>query len=416
MSAQPEKVGRYEVVRPIGRGGFALVYLGRDPYINRNLALKVSESKDGTKNKKVLTRLFQEAEAAGALIHPNIVTIYDVGIEEPSCFIAMEYIDGHTLYRHCTPEHLLPIADAIDIIIKVCHGLDYAHQRGIIHRDIKPSNILLGTNGEIKITDFGLASFAELARKDTRTVGTPSYMPPEQVRGKGSTARSDIFSLGVILYQLLCGHKPFDAQTSLEMRHKIVNEPHVPLNTRNPEIPEAFTAVTDRALSKDPDDRYPSALDFARDVERAFKGTAPLTGKLAERVRSLQTLAFFEEFAEEEIAQLMTIGTWLTHRANETIIEENERGTSFFAMISGQAQVRVGNADMGRLARGNCFGEMSFLLGRARSATIIALEECELLRLNPEKIKILPSEIQVKLYRLFSRTLANYLLRADGKE
>lgn len=414
--SQPEKVGRYEVAHPIGKGGFATVYLCRDPYINRAVALKVSDTGDASGKKTILSRLFKEAEAAGSLLHPNIVTIYDAGIQESLCYIAMEYVEGTTLFKNCTPENLLPVADALDIIIKVCHGLDYAHQRGVIHRDVKPSNILIGAHGEIKITDFGLACFAELAGEEPGTVGTPSYMPPEQVEGKASTPQSDLFSVGVILYQLLCGYKPFDAQGSLEMRRKILHDPPIPLSEKNPELPPALYEISKRALAKDPKDRYPTGYELARDLENVIKGKGrPLDGKIAEHIWQLKTLGFFEGFAEEEVANLLHIGTWLTHKDEEAIICEEDTGNAFYVITSGEATTRVGGKTVGRLTRGDCFGEISFLLGRKRSATISAVNECSLLKLNPEKIEILAPETQIKLYRLFAKTLAGYLLRAEGK-
>lgn len=410
------KIGRYEILKPVGHGGFAFVYLGRDPYINRNVALKISSTDKGTVKSPVLARLFKEASAAGSLIHPNIVTIYDVGIEGDHCYIAMEYIDGTTLYSHCFSENLLPVANAIDTMIKVCHGLDYAHQRGIIHRDIKPANILLGTNGEIKITDFGLACLKELASQDRNAVGTPSYMPPEQVEHKGSVPQSDLFSVGVILYRLLSGKKPFEAQSSEDVRRKIVSEPHIPLKKCNSELPPKLYAIIDRALEKSPNDRYPSGFEFARDLEEVLLGTDHLLdGALAARVKSLRTLQFFEEFTEDETAKILTIGTWLSHKPGEVVISEQEKGGAFFVIVDGEVQVKAGQRRSGTLGRGNCFGEMSFLLDRPRSATVTATKACDLLRLDPQKIDILSEKTQIKLYRLFARTIAGHLLKAEGK-
>lgn len=416
MPNDPKNVGRYEIEKKLGEGGFATVYIGRDPYINRQVAIKVSKASTTGSESGALSKLFQEAEAAGGLIHPNIVTIYDAGIQDPICYIAMEYIDGTTLHGNCYTGNLLPVAEAVDIMIKVCHGLDFAHQRGIIHRDVKPSNILLGTGGEIKIADFGLACFAELAGADKRTIGTPSYMPPEQVKGEGSCPQSDLFSVGVILYQLLCGAKPFEAKDSLEMRRKIVNDHHVPLKDKNPDLPPELFAITDRALEKKPEDRYRTGFEFARDLESVLHGSKkPLGGEVAERVKYLRTLKFFEEFADDEIAHILTIGTWLKHKPAEVVVCEDEPGRAFFVMAAGEAAVMVSGKPMGTLARGDCFGEVSFLLGRSRSATITAVKECDLLRLNPEKIDILAPATQIKIYKIFARTIATYLLRADGK-
>lgn len=410
-----KKVGRYEIQEPLGKGGFATVFLGRDPYINRAVALKVSEAGNVDLKQPLLSRLFQEAAAAGRLIHPNIVTIYDVGIEDTACYIAMEYIDGATLFKYCHRNDRLSIAEAIDVMIKVCHGLDFAHQRGIIHRDIKPSNILLGTTGDIKITDFGLACLRDLANIDHKTVGTPSYMPPEQVQGKGSVPQSDLFSAGIVLYQLLSGTKPFEALDPLEMRRKIVREPHIPLQERNPELPSELYAIVDRTLAKKPEERYPSGMDLARDLEGVLHGSSGKIGDaIANHVRELRTLRFFEEFTEHEIAKVLTIGAWITCADKEPIIQEGELGDSFFVIVTGEAKACVGKKEVGNLSRGDCFGEISFLLGRERSATIAASGECRLLKLNPTKINILDLATQIKIYRLFARTVAGHLLRIEG--
>jgi len=415
-STNPVKIGRYEITRTIGRGGFATVYLARDPYINRPVALKISDLPAEPSVNPALAKLFLEAEAAGGLIHPNIVTIYDAGIDAPDCYIAMEYVEGDTLFRHVSPGNLLPVADALGAMIKVCHALDYAHQRGVVHRDVKPSNILLGGNGEVKIADFGLACFKELALTDTKTVGTPSYMPPEQVAGKGSTPRSDLFSAGVILYQLLSGVKPFEGKDSVEMRRSIVEKPHVPLFSRNPELPSGIYPIIDRALTKDPAGRQPTCFDLARELEEVLLGAhGPLSDELALRIRELRTLAFFEDFTDYEAARILTIGAWIRHEPGETIIREEEKGDSFFVIVSGEVSVSIEGKEIGRLSRGESFGEMAFLLGRRRAATIKALSETSLLKLNPEKIEILEPATQIKLYRLFARTIATYLLRLEGR-
>ena len=409
------KIGRYDVSHIIGSGGFATVYLARDPYINRPVALKVSDVPETPASTPALARLFKEAEAAGGLIHPNIVTIYDAGIHENAPYIAMEYVDGTTLVRYTEAENLLPVADAIDCTIKVLHALDYAHQRGVIHRDVKPGNVLMGTNGEVKIADFGLACFKELALVDTKSVGTPSYMPPEQVAGRGSTPKSDLFSVGIVLYRLLCGAKPFEGANSVEVRRNILEKPHVPLADRKPQLPSALFKIVDRALAKDPDERYPTGFDFARDLEEVLHGSGgELSAEMAQHVRDLKTLAFFEDFTEQETARLLTIGSWLKQREGDEIIREEDRGDSFFVIVSGEAEVEVGGKQAGVLSRGDSFGEIAFLLGRRRAATIRALSKANLLKLNPEKIGILEKETQIKLYRLFARTIASYLLKIEG--
>ncbi|MFH0800123.1 MAG: serine/threonine-protein kinase [Pseudomonadota bacterium] len=411
-----DKIGRYEIEKILGWGGFATVYLGHDPYIKRPVALKISEVGTDNNKRTALENLFQEAEAAGSLIHPNIVTIFDAGIEGPFCYIAMEYIEGESLADKSAPDHLLPIADALDIMVKVCHGLDYAHQHGIIHRDVKPGNILIGSNGDIKIADFGLAFFAGLADRNAPTAGTPAYMSPEQVMGRDLKPQSDLFSAGIVLYRLLCGQNPFEGASPPEIWRKIVEDPYIPLSDRNAALPPKLFGIIEKALAKDPNDRYHSGFELARDIESVLCGSKmPSGNKLSKHMTHLKSLHFFEDFDDEEIAGLLSIGAWLTYKDGDTIIREDEKGGAFFVIVSGAAAVKVGEREMARISRGNCFGEMSFLIGCARSASVIATEECNLLRLNPEKIEILDVKLQMKLYRLFSRTLATHLLKMDGK-
>jgi CHASE2 domain-containing sensor protein len=276
--------GRYEVLRELGRGSMGTVYLGRDPKINREVAIKTLKYADVGPGdlEQVKTRFFREAEAAGKLSHPNIVSIYDVGEEHDMAYIAMELLNGRDLTRFCVPGHLLPVHQVLSIITEVAAALDYAHGQGVIHRDIKPANIMLLEDGRVKVTDFGIALVVDSSKTRTGTVlGTPNYMSPEQVAGQTLDGRSDLFSLGIVLYELLAGAKPFKGDTISAIIHAVTHNAHQPLSEVEQEIPACCQAIVDRLLAKGPNDRFDSAARLTEAIEAC---AAELPGSATEPI------------------------------------------------------------------------------------------------------------------------------------
>lgn len=268
---QKPMLGRYTVEKEIGKGAMGTVYLGRDPKINRVVAIKtiaISQEFDEDEVASVRERFFREAETAGRLNHPDIVTVYDAGEEHDLAYIAMEFLKGHHLSAHTRSEQLLPEELVITMMARVADALAYAHKEDVVHRDIKPANIMYDPeSGDLKITDFGIARITSSSKTKTGIVlGTPSYMSPEQLAGKNVTGRSDLFSLGVTLYQLLTGQLPFRADSMATLMFKIANEPHTPLRAARPELPACLEQVMDRALDKDADARYQSGAEMAIDL------------------------------------------------------------------------------------------------------------------------------------------------------
>jgi serine/threonine-protein kinase len=227
---QHTTLGRYEVMKELGRGAMGIVYLGKDPKINRSVAIKTlrfEEDMDETQTKSVKERFFREAESAGNLTHPNIIRIFDAGEDQDVAYIAMELLDGHDLKECCEKAKLLPMEKVIDIVAQVAGGLDYAHKQGVVHRDIKPANIMMLKDGTLRITDFGIARIQATSKTATGAVlGTPAYMSPEQVNGKKVDGRADIFSLGVTLFEMLTGEKPFAADSIAALLYRIANVDH----------------------------------------------------------------------------------------------------------------------------------------------------------------------------------------------
>ena len=264
-------LGRYQVEKELGKGAMGIVYMGKDPKIGRQVAIKtmaLSQEFEPDELAGVKERFFREAETAGRLAHPNIVAIFDAGEEHDLAFIAMEFIKGHDLTKHTKPNNLLPTGEVLRLIADAANALDYAHSNGIVHRDIKPANMMLvEASRTLKLMDFGIARIADSSKTKTGMVlGTPSYMSPEQLAGKKVDGRSDLFSLGVTLYQLLSGSLPFQAESMATLMFKIANEAHAPASVVRPDLPEAISAAIDRALSKDVEQRYQRGADFARDL------------------------------------------------------------------------------------------------------------------------------------------------------
>jgi len=262
-------LGRYEVLKELGRGAMGTVYLGKDPKINREVAIKTLryEEIDEEQLGEIKKRFFREAEAAGKLSHPNIVTIYDVGEDYEIAYMAMELLDGSDLTKYCQKENLLPRGDVIRIISSVASALDYAHTNGVVHRDIKPANIMILKNGEIKVADFGIARVMESSKTQTGVVlGTPSYMSPEQIAGQKVDGRSDLFSLGVVLYELLAGERPFQGDSMATLMFNITTSSPVSIKELLPDLPDYCVPIIDRLLAKDREARYQRGKDLVQDL------------------------------------------------------------------------------------------------------------------------------------------------------
>jgi serine/threonine protein kinase len=271
----PQKLGRYEILEEIGKGAMGVVYLARDPLIGRQVALKTFRVGFSAKDQELVqfrSRFVREAQSAGILSHANIVTIHDVVDEggEGICFIAMEYVKGTNLKQLLQRPEPFGYDRLVDIISQIAEGLDYAHSRGVVHRDIKPANILIAQDGKVKITDFGIARLdTSNLTMEGQLLGTPNYMAPEQIQGKEVDHRADIFSLGVVFYEMLTRRKPFQGENLTAVTHKIVYEPFTPPEEIIKDLPAGLTAVMTRCLEKDPNRRYPRAAEIAHELRRS---------------------------------------------------------------------------------------------------------------------------------------------------
>jgi serine/threonine-protein kinase len=261
-------VGRYEVISELGQGAMGIVYKAMDPKINRLLAIKTirfSDEFEPEKIREVKERFMREAQIAGKLAHPSIVAVYDVGEDYDLTYMAMEFLEGESLQKYCRKGFLLPLRKILYVVSEVALALDYAHRQGVIHRDVKPANVMILKDGKVKVTDFGIAKAVSSSQtKSGIVLGTPNYMSPEQINGHDLDGRSDIFSLGVVFFELLTGVHPFRGKNLTNLFYQITQVKHPSPREINPKVPNPVEQILDKALSKKPEQRFQTCSDFAR--------------------------------------------------------------------------------------------------------------------------------------------------------
>jgi len=414
-------VGRYEIIGKLGQGSMGVVYLGQDPYINRKVAIKISRPASDLvpeKADKYRERFFLEAQSAGKLMDPSIVAIYDAGMYKDFCYITMEYIDGPTLEKFCQKENLLPISRAVEVIFSACRALDFAHKKGVVHRDIKPSNIMLNQAGAVRITDFGIAQIKSEQTASKGIIGSPSYMSPEQVKEGPVGFKSDIFSLGCVFYELLTGEKAFSGDNYFSILYKITNEDPVSIQEIRPELPEILAKIARKALAKEPNQRYQTCMDFAYDLRVAIRGLRGdiKSAKIADVVDYVHSVPFFEKFTKDEVRQILGTSNIIKVLKGRVVVAEGEIDDSFYIILSGMAAVQKGDKKIALIKRGQCFGEMSYLSGESRAATVRAFTDCILLKISATLLDKSPQDIQLQFLKNFAMTLLDRLAKSTQKE
>ncbi|HUF82630.1 MAG TPA: serine/threonine-protein kinase [Burkholderiales bacterium] len=390
-----EKIGKYEVIKELGKGATSSVYQAYDPFQKRQVAVKVvfpealGDKEHGRRYRKLFVT---EASLAGKLSHPHIVAIYDAVAEEGLNYIVMEYVDGSTLEQYARHDSLLPVQRIVEIIYKCARALEYASREGVIHRDIKPANILLAGESEsdIKISDFGAALTIAAETTQVSGVGSPAYMSPEQVKEQQLTYQTDIFSLGVVMYQLLTGRLPFLGANNYSMIYQIINaDPPRPMQVR-PDLPPRLDAIVMRALQKDTRARYQTWDEMAHDLATALGADEKREEVFAESEKfdTLRELEFFRQFSDVELWEVLRLAMWHKHPRDTVLIQESDIGSSFFILVSGEVKVVKQERLLNVLKAGECFGEMAYLGKQKfqRSASIEALSPVTVIEIRAETL------------------------------
>lgn len=408
MGQVPEKIGKYKIVREIGRGATATVYLAENPLYPEPVAVKHVRFDDKVKdeakwNRRLLKLLKAEKAVASRLDHPNIIRIFDAVIDKDEAYVVMEYFPGESLERYARFERLLPLHRTIGIVFKCCMALDYAFRQGIVHRDIKPANILVDAQDNVKITDFGLAlNIAKKVETDSTFimgVGSPAYMSPEQIKGYPLNQKTDLYSLGVVLFHLLTGRLPFRAANPAQLVYKIINADPPSVSQLNPDVPEQMDAVIRKALEKDLYSRYKNGAEFAKDLSAVrYKIVDDRETEVdTSRFKALRKLNFFTEFDDIELWEVLRLCAWRKTDACVTLMHERDPDQRFGIVLDGKVEVSVDGRQVMELGVGEVFGEDGWLdeRGHRRAMTVVSLTPLTYLEINPAALALATEEVQV---------------------
>lgn len=423
MGDIPQTIGKYRIVREVGRGATAIVYLAETPERTAPVALKLirfqDKSRDEAKwNRRLLKLLKAEKAVASRLDHPHIIHVHEAVVEPEQAYVVMEYFPGETLERFCRFERMLPLHRAIGVVFKCCMALDYAYRQGIVHRDIKPANILIDDNDNVKITDFGLAlNISKKVESDSTFimgVGSPAYMSPEQVKGYPLNQKTDLYSLGVVLFHLVTGRLPFRASNPAQLIYKIINADPPRVSQLNPELPEQLDAVIRKALEKDLYSRYKNGAEFAKDLAAVRyqivddRYVPPDTTRFSQ----LRKLAFFTEFDDVELWEVLRISVWRSVEAGALLIREGDADQRFGIVVEGEVEVSVEGRRVVRLGAGEVFGELAWLdnLSHRHMTTVVAVERTIFLEVNPSALALASDELR----ELFRTTLSTVVAKRFG--
>jgi serine/threonine protein kinase len=420
--ALPVRVGKYPVVRELGRGATSRVYLGRDPFANRNVAIKVvrAESEADTDTRRRFDRVFlNEAALVGKLMHPHIMQIFDADVTEEYSYIVMEYVEGHTLEHYCEISRLLPIERVVEIAFKCSLALDFAQRHGVIHRDIKPANILISASSEIKITDFGAAKLDTAEHTLLQGIGSPAYMSPEQVLEKELTQQTDIYSLGVVMYQMLTGKLPFVASNKASLLYQIVHIDAVPPSVHRADLPTALNEVVVKAMAKDVKQRFLSWTEFSRELTQTYRHLELPADAIteSEKFNVIRSLSFFRELRDIEIWEVLRIGAWRRHPGEKAVIREGDAGDSFYVIVEGECRVTKAGKALDTLHAGDCFGELLYFeeTRARRITTITASGSLTVIEIKAQALRQASDALQKQINKAFMRILIDRLTWANSR-
>ncbi len=418
LSLQIEK---YDVQRVLGKGATGTVYLAVDTFSGREVALKVIEAevfRDPEFGAVYRRQFLNEASLAGKLVHPHIVAILDAVVREDSGHIAMECVLGGSLADHVSGAAMLPVADVLQIGFKCCGALDYAFREGIVHRDIKPANIMIAQGTHVKITDFGAAYLRKSQAIQPEVMGSPFYMSPEQISGRELTHHSDMYCLGVVLYELLTGRRPAVAERLDDLVQRILTQEPVAPSRLREGLPRAIDRVILRALAKRPADRYPTWGEFEFELSEVAKLALP-AGAISdsEKFVSLKKVEMLASLSDAELWELAGAGRWSRIERGATLVREGESGQTFFFVARGEAKVTRQGRLLNVIRPGECFGEMAYIRGGAlpRHATIESMTDLLLAEFDPRALSCMSTGAQLQLTRALARNLTDRLELANER-
>jgi len=416
----PPFLGQYRLLRRLGQGATSEVYLGYDPFEQREVAVKLfkqaflDDPRHGRQNRK---QLRNEAALAGKLNHPHIVRTFEAVINDENSYVVMEYVSGGTLEPFIHSDNLLPLDRVVEYLYQCCRALNYAQYHGVIHRDIKPANLLLAGMDGIKISDLGTAVRMDIEQTQSNA-GSPNYMSPEQVRGESLTHLTDIYSLGVVMYRLLTGHSPYSPKNLAHLYQQILHDVPLAPSALRRDLPPPLERIVLRALQKNPADRFASWLELGNELAAlGHFEKSDLEVAENEKFNILRKMKFFGDFGDIELWGILRIGEWQKQPEKTVLMRENEMSDAIYIIIEGSVSVTRGSRLLIALRNGDCCGEMAYIRGRQlpRSATVTANTEITVVKIDPHQLAQLSETCQSHFNQAFLYVLAERLRLADDR-
>jgi serine/threonine protein kinase len=416
----PERLGKFEIKRRLGRGATSHVFQAFDPFRDHDVAIKVldpSVFEEVESDNMAKTGFMVEASLVGKLDHPHIAKIYDVVAEPKSHYVVMEYVDGGTLEKYCEAGNLMDVDSAIDVVFKCGKALEYVSQLGLVHRDIKPANILLADATDVKVSDFGAAMSRNVSSSHHIKVGSPYFMSPEQIEEGTIDFRSDIYSLAVVLYQLLTGKRVFEASSIGALLRQISQTPPDPPSRYVPNLPRRLDEIVMRALEKKPGDRHSSWAKFLDELgaTHLVDGQSVSIANATDRFQALRNCKFFKPFPDPALWEVLEVAEFRRVVEDDVLIREGDLGDFFFIVLSGRVRISRKGRLIDVLTAGACVGELSYVLeGKVpRSATCVTMEDGVILKIQDEWLRDASNVCRLLFERVFLKQLSTRLIEAD---
>jgi len=411
----PAKVGKYQLLERIGRGTCGLVYRAYDAILSRDVAIKISQvgtlDQQSGKMPGAQKAFITETLSAGRLSHPNIVTVYDAGIDGPLNYLVMEYVEGVSLKQYGRGKDQLSPHRVVSVMAEVCKAIDFSHRKGIVHRDIKPANIMIANDGSVKLLDFGIAistTADEAAGTGRPALGTPNYVSPEQVSGSELGPRSDIYSIGTVLFEMLTGQQVFKAREVKELFRAILSEPAPRLTSVRSDLPTELEQVVTRSLAKNPNKRYSSGAEMAQALEEVLDKMAPpemVSAEMAGWIPVISELKYFSKFSERKVACFASVSKVVRFSAGTTALRKNTIDNHLYVIIEGVASIAGYNGLSAVIGPGDCFGEAGFLHGNKCDSDIEVMTDIVALKVKASDVESLSEADQLAHYQMIANSV-----------
>lgn len=419
----PAKVAKYQLMERIGSGTCGIVYRAYDAILSRDVAIKISQvgtlDQQTGKMPGAQKAFITETMSAGRLSHPNIVSVYDAGIDGPLNYLVMEHVEGVSLKEYGRGQTQLSPHRVVSVIAEVCKAIDFSHKMGIVHRDIKPANIMIATDGDVKLLDFGIAistTADEAAGTGRPALGTPNYISPEQVTGSELGPRSDIYSLGAVMFELLTGQQVFKAKEIKELFKAILKEPAPLLRTIRHDLPVELEQVVSRCLAKNPRMRFSSGAEMALALEEVLERMAPpgmVSPEMSGWVPVIGELKFFSKFSERKIACFASVSSVVRFGAGTTALGRDTLDNHLYVIVEGVASTGDGSGLSAVLGPGDCFGEAGFLRGDKSEYDVDVMTDIVALRVRASDVQALPEADQLAHYQMIANSIATRQQKAE---